>query len=852
VAGPIRISILANASQAKRELNGFADSTSSKFKKFGKVAAAGLAVAAVALAKFGADSVKSASDMQETVSKTETVFGKQADAVKKWGETTASAFGISSREALDGASTFGNFFDQIGIGQRRSAEMSKTWVEMSADLASFHNAAPVEVMESLASATRGEYDALQKFIPTVNAASVEQKALAMTGKDSADSLTNAEKAAATYALTLRDQGKAAGDFARTSGSLANQTRMLTAQWEDFKIKVGNALIPILTRLVGYITGTVIPTLERWWDKLAPAREAIAKVASAVGTIIGLIRGGKWEQAWGTFKTASNKALNTVGTNVRNFATDRLIPAIGRALARAHDRWAKGWENWWKDPEKSYDETLSATDRFGVRLRETAAKYGVQALVAFQRSIRGFPKAAAKIAVDTIHAMQTAWRGAPGLARHVAVDIAGNFISGLRAMPGAARSIAVSTVANLLGGFSNLGGIMSGIGARIISSLISGIDSMIGPLRDRFQSITNMIPDWKGPKAKDKRLLRPTGRWIMQGLVAGIKDGQRGVEKVLGQLTKQIEKALNRRYDGKQLKRMTQAWAKWLRRADDALIRNAKAQDRNTERTKKAREALRDLIKESKEYAKAIAASVVGTGNITGLGKQEDGTTSITTLLNELRDKVAAAKRYASLVASLTKQGLNKTTIQQIIDAGVEGGLATAEALASGGQAAISEVNSLTAELRATGKGLGDSVASTMYDAGIKAAKGLIRGLEKQGRALDRAAVRLANSLVRAVKKALGIKSPSRVFEGLGTDVTKGLVIGLDETYVKRAGASLATSLKSGFGTPALDAYSASVASSSQQTIAVTLTAEQVSALQRGREIQMDLDAFKAAGGRVRA
>ncbi|MBK6858155.1 MAG: hypothetical protein IPG97_16785 [Microthrixaceae bacterium] len=70
------------------------------------------------------------------------------------------------------------------------------------------------MIEAQTAAFGGEYDALQKFVPTINAAAVEQQALAETGKSSARELTAQEKALATYSLMLAGAGKASGAAAR--------------------------------------------------------------------------------------------------------------------------------------------------------------------------------------------------------------------------------------------------------------------------------------------------------------------------------------------------------------------------------------------------------------------------------------------------------------------------------------------------------------------------------------------------------------------------------------------------------------------------------------------------------------
>lgn len=122
-------------------------------------------------------------------------------------------------------------------------------------------------------------------------------------------------------------------------------------------------------------------------------------------------------------------------------------------------------------------------------------------------------------------------------------------AGFRAIRGAVSS-GISTVVGLVraipgkitGALGNLGNLLSNTGRSIIQGLIDGVSGMIGSLRDKFTSITNMIPDWKGPRERDKRLLTPAGVSIMEGLIRGIESGERPLKMVLGRVTDLIEKS----------------------------------------------------------------------------------------------------------------------------------------------------------------------------------------------------------------------------------------------------------------------------------------------------------------------
>jgi cell wall-associated NlpC family hydrolase len=258
----------------------FSKGASTTFKAVGAGLAAGLAGTLLA-ARGLKGAVDAASDLNETLSKSQVIFGKNAKTIQAWAKGSARSMGLSRNEALANASAFGDMFRQLGIGLPTAAGMSKQMVELSADLASFNNADISDVLNAQQSAFRGEYDALQRFIPNINAARVEQEALRLTHKESAKDLTAAEKAQATYSIMLRDSTRAQGDFKKTSGGLANQQRILSAQWQDLKATVGNAFLPAMISVTRVLNHKLLPAVGKLWRQYGPGiKQAVAAAAAA--------------------------------------------------------------------------------------------------------------------------------------------------------------------------------------------------------------------------------------------------------------------------------------------------------------------------------------------------------------------------------------------------------------------------------------------------------------------------------------------------------------------------------------------------------------------------------------------
>jgi hypothetical protein len=254
--------------------------TGAKLKGWAK--GVGAAIGGAFVVKTVADMVTAASDLNETMNKTNVVFGQNARTVVAWSETAAEAMGLSQQEALDAASGFGTMFQQLGVGAEAGQKMSLSMVQASSDIASFYNVAggAAEVTDMMAAAFRGEYDSLQRVVPAINAAAVEQKALATTGKTSAKALTQGEKAAATYALILEGMGPAAGDFAETSDSMANSTRIASAQWKDAQAKLGQALLPTVTKIT-----QALAKLGEWMSQNTSVVYAFAVAVGVLGVAV---------------------------------------------------------------------------------------------------------------------------------------------------------------------------------------------------------------------------------------------------------------------------------------------------------------------------------------------------------------------------------------------------------------------------------------------------------------------------------------------------------------------------------------------------------------------------------------
>ena len=202
--------------------------------------------------------VNMASNLEESQSKVNVVFGEAAGVVNEFADTSAQAFGITKQAALEATGTFGNLLQAFGTGKGRAAEMSTTLIGLAADLASFNNTGIEDAIQALRSGLSGETEPLKRFGVAINDVRLKQEAVTLGLYDGKGALDINAKTQAAYALILKDTSLAQGDFARTSDGFANQMRILKASLSDAATELGTILLPYFKQFIIYVNQNIIP------------------------------------------------------------------------------------------------------------------------------------------------------------------------------------------------------------------------------------------------------------------------------------------------------------------------------------------------------------------------------------------------------------------------------------------------------------------------------------------------------------------------------------------------------------------------------------------------------------------
>lgn len=309
MAGPgnILIRIGASAGQAITEIeatNAALGSTATRGERMGaalKKAAIPAAIALGAIAIGAKHAIDSAQDLEKQIAKTTKVFGPSSDAVVQWSQHLAKAFGLSSDEGLKAAGKFGQLFQNLGYSQKASVGMSEQMVQLAADMASFNNVPVDQTLAALQSGLSGATRGLKKYGIVIDSTALKQEAARQGLYSGTGALSAHAKAAATLTLVMQQTSKAQGDFARNSGTAANQAAIQKAEVANLSEELGTSLLPYYEAAQKLLIGLT---------------EAMAGHTTAVKIAIGIVAG------FSAAILAANLAMKawTVATTVAKVAT----------------------------------------------------------------------------------------------------------------------------------------------------------------------------------------------------------------------------------------------------------------------------------------------------------------------------------------------------------------------------------------------------------------------------------------------------------------------------------------------------------------------------------------------------
>lgn len=224
----------------KKQMNGLTGAV-------GKLGAAiGVAFGVKALIDFGKSAIDLGSDLQEVQNVVDVTFSTMNEAVNEFAKNAAETAGLSETMAKRYTGTFGAMAKAFGFAEGQAFDMATSLTQLSGDVASFYNLTQDEAYTKLKSVFTGETESLKDLGVVMTQTALDSFAMAEGYGKTTKQMNEQEKVALRYAFVLDQLSSAQGDFIRTSDSWANQTRILSLNFDSFKANIGQALINIFT------------------------------------------------------------------------------------------------------------------------------------------------------------------------------------------------------------------------------------------------------------------------------------------------------------------------------------------------------------------------------------------------------------------------------------------------------------------------------------------------------------------------------------------------------------------------------------------------------------------------------
>lgn len=194
------------------------------------------------LANLGKSAIGFGSAITEIENVVDVAFGSMSDKAYQFASTAKEQFGLSELAAKTYSGTMMAMLKSSGVAQNAASDMSITLAGLAGDMASFFNLDTDVAFQKIRAGISGEIEPLRQLGINMSVANMEAYALSQGITTSYNAMTQAEKATIRYNYLMSVTSDMQGDFARTSGTWANQVRLLTLNFQSLSAVIGQGLI----------------------------------------------------------------------------------------------------------------------------------------------------------------------------------------------------------------------------------------------------------------------------------------------------------------------------------------------------------------------------------------------------------------------------------------------------------------------------------------------------------------------------------------------------------------------------------------------------------------------------------
>lgn len=558
-----------------------------------------------------------------------------------------------------------------------------------------------------------------------------------------------------------------GQFGARAIAVANQIGSLGARasqaGQQFRTTLGNAFTAVGNFIKTLVTRFL--SLRNPMELAAESgRNLRAQLISAFNSIVAAIAGflGRARVSLTAFVLSVRNVANGVGQVLRNMASIAasaiagFVSAIGRGVTNA----------------------VTSLRNFG-----TQAFSALSGLAGRFVSIGG----------DLMRGLYNGVVGAAGRVlsyiRGLAGEVAATFASvlGISSPSKVFRALGGYTIEGFIQGLERSRKAAEKEAGTVAESVIDAATRTLEGAQSSIRRTANQVTEALASAGRNPRVFKAfeqLGAGVIVSLTNGLDNGREAAQEDAKRIIEAIGNVAARAMKGEDrrtrrvIESQADALRQWVRGQAAALDAVWRQVDLAGDRIEAARDRLADLQQEFQRMRESTREALSGELDLSA-GIQDDGTATFESVASQVSGLAARMKKFAGLIKRLIKAGFPPALVQEVAALGSTEGIAVANALLSGTKAQQQQLIADFGSVQQSADAIGLALAEQMYRTGIEAQKGLIRGLEANREALIAAAKKIAKTITDEIKKELGIRSPSRVFQQIGEFITEGLALGIE-------------------------------------------------------------------------
>lgn len=226
--------------------------------------------------------------------------------------------GVDPTKAMTYMATIQSLGTSFGLTSDKAYILSKNLTQLAYDEASYWNKDVAETFTAMSSAISGEIEPIRRLGVDLSQARLQQELLALGFNKQVSSLSQADKAVLRYIAIMKQTANVQGNLAQTIQSPANQIKILKAQLDMLAKSVGSLLYPAMKSILPPLIAAVqlIREFVEWVAKLMGVKVVFTDFTKSAGSV-GSIGDAMDDTAKSTKKAAKALKDYTMGFDELN-------------------------------------------------------------------------------------------------------------------------------------------------------------------------------------------------------------------------------------------------------------------------------------------------------------------------------------------------------------------------------------------------------------------------------------------------------------------------------------------------------------------------------------------------------